>query len=335
MSEEIVAADRPEAAAGAQPVVLTSRKPETPSVWRAWWYLVRLSVQRQSRAHHMLWIALILLGLTATIVLLNTARDRWAMYHWRSPRRIGPQFSEYLVATEALRHGSPWPAEAAAVQDSLLLASRELVSRSGLYVFSTWIAFSIFMSFLLPIWSMAFATEALGGERESGSLLWLLTRPLPRSSIYLAKFVALLPWALTLNVGGFAVLCLAAGEPGRLALRLYWPAVLCGSLAFCSLFHLISACFRRAAIVALVYSFFLEIFLGNMPGYMKRVSIGFYARCMMFDELSVLGIQPPQKASVYLPVDGATALTVLLGMTVAFLLVGALVFARTEYQDLT
>ena len=33
-----------------------------------------------------------------------------------------------------------------------------------------------FFSFLVPIWSLSFATEALGGERESGSMIWLLTR---------------------------------------------------------------------------------------------------------------------------------------------------------------
>lgn len=318
-----------------QPIVLTSRPPEHPSALRAWWYLVRLSALRQSRSHHMLGVALILLGLTTTIILLNTAANRWGMYHWRSPRGSGPTYDQYWERLQALRDALPWTPEASALQDALLLGWRELLERSGFYVFSNWIVFSVFMSFLLPIWSMAFATEALGGERESRSLLWLLTRPLPRSSIYLAKFVAVLPWCLGLNLGGFALLCLAAGAPGRLALSLYWPAVVLGSLAFASLFHLLGACFRRAAVLALVYSFFLETILGNMPGYMKRVSIGFYTRCLMFDQASKLGVGPPQKASIYLPVDGQTATYVLLSITVVCLMLGTIVFARTEYQDLT
>src|SRR5207249_3212008 len=144
---------------------------------------------------------------------------------------------------------------------ALLLSSKVLLERSGFFIFSNWIVFGVFMSFLLPVWSLSFATEALGGERESRTLVWLLTRPLPRSSIYLAKFVALLPWSLGLNVGGFALLCAVAGPPGHLAFQLYWPAVLGGTVAFCALFHLMGACFRRAAVVALVYSFFLETIL--------------------------------------------------------------------------
>ena len=186
------------------------------------------------------------------------------------------------------------------------------------------------MSFLLPFWSLSFGTEALGGEREGHSLLWLLTRPLPRPAIYLAKFVALLPWTLALNLGGFALLCVAAGRPGLQALRLFWPAVLCATLAFAALFHLIGAWFRRPAIIALVYAFFLETIMGNMPGYFKRVSISFYTRCMMYDAAGTYGVQP-ESPSVFLPVSGTTAMVVLLSATVLLLLVGTYLFNRTEY----
>jgi ABC-type transport system involved in multi-copper enzyme maturation permease subunit len=223
---------------------------------------------------------------------------------------------------------------AAALELGVASAIQAGLEKSKFHLFSNSIVFSVFVGFLLPIWSLSFATEALGGEREGRSLVWLLTRPLPRSSIYLAKFVGLLPWCIGLNLGGFALLCLLAGPPGRLALSLYWPAVLAGTLTFSALFHLLGACFRRAAVVALVYSFFLETILGTMPGYMKRISIGFYTRCLMFSAGSEYGVES-DKPSVYLPVDGSTAWCVLLAVTVLLLLVGMVVFARTQYQDLT
>src|SRR5207302_4379280 len=207
-----------------------------------------------------------------------------------------------------------------------------LLDQSGFFVFSSYVVFSIFLSFLLPIWSLSFATEALGGERDDRSLIWLLTRPLPRPSIYLAKYVALLPWSLGLNLGGFALLCLAAGRPGPQAIRLFWPAVLFGTLAFAALFHFMGAFFRRPAIIAVVYSFFLETILGNMPGYMKRLSISFYARCMMFDAAAEQGVQP-EKPSMYLPVDGQTGMWVLIITTVVLVVAGMVVFARHEYRE--
>src|SRR5207249_6283590 len=85
------------------------------------------------------------------------------------------------------------------------------VQKSGFFVFSNWIVFSIFTTFLMPLWSLSFATEGLGREREAGNLLWLLTRPLSRPAIYLANFVAVLTGALGLSVGGCAVLCAVGG----------------------------------------------------------------------------------------------------------------------------
>jgi ABC-type transport system involved in multi-copper enzyme maturation permease subunit len=195
------------------------------------------------------------------------------------------------------------------------------------------VVFTVFLGFLLPIWSLSFATEALGGERESRTLVWLLTRPLPRWSIYLAKFLAVLPWCLALNLGGFTLLCFLAGAPGRTALGLYWPAILGGTVAFCALFHLMSALFRRAAVLSLVYAFFLEWVLGNMPGTMKRISISFYTRCLMFDAAEPYGLQP-DRPTIYLPVSGPAAWVVLASLTAVFLVIGMVVFSRSEYQDL-
>ena len=129
------------------------------------------------------------------------------------------------------------------------------------------------------------------------SLIWLLTRPLPRWSIYLAKFVAILPWSLGMNLGGFAFsVCWRPTRPfgftSLLARCAGWHT------GFLLVFHLMSAVFRRAAVLALVYSFFLEWIVGNMPGNMKRMSISFYTRCLMFDAAEPYGLQP-DRPSIY------------------------------------
>jgi hypothetical protein len=340
-------------------------EPTRPSPARAWLYLVWLSLQRQGRARQMVWIALALLVFVATWVGLRTTfRGGWNMKRWRYPfsshgslfgtARAPERGTEHIVpnvtvwrsfdeGVTAFELSAPLaegllpqnrlpPSPAPGILHAMATASRTALENSGLYTFSNEIVFSLFISFLMPIWCLSFATEALGGEREGRSLIWLLTRPLPRSSIYLAKYVGQLPWSLSLSLGGFAVLCLLGGPPGWLALSLYWPAVLWGTLAFTSLYHFMAAAFRRAAIVALLYSFFLETILGNMPGMLKRVSVSFYVRCLMFEEAQGYNVEP-EKPSVYLPVDGPTALIVLMAVTALFLLAGMVWFSRTEYQD--
>jgi ABC-type transport system involved in multi-copper enzyme maturation permease subunit len=318
---------------------------------------------RHARVRQMVWIALALLALMATVVGLNTLADGWSMkdrrWPWVPTPQASPresfkskvrndiarqdskpqevtrfQYGDTAQAMQLLPWIAPWPRVGAAIESSFANICWQLLEHSDFYVFSYFVVFSLFVGFLLPIWSLSFATEAIAGEREGRSLTWLLTRPLPRSSIYLAKFAAVLPWSLALNLGGFALLCVLARRPGLLALRMYWPAILGGTLAFCALFHLIGACFRRAAVVALVYSLFLETLVGSMPGYMKRLSIAFYTRCLMFDAAQGYGLEP-EKPSIYLPVDGTTAWVVILGLTIVFLLTGMVVFSRREYHEAT
>src|SRR5437868_4725952 len=84
------------------PISLSPCLPVSLSSSRAWFYLIWLSLQRQARARHMVWIAVSLLGLTVIAIAENTARGRWSMDHWRSPRGSGPSFGQWLDDWTAL-----------------------------------------------------------------------------------------------------------------------------------------------------------------------------------------------------------------------------------------
>jgi len=296
----------------------------TPSSLRAWFYLVWLGVQRQARARQMVLMALGLLVLAAGGVAVITARHEWAP-PWLTVRGTAASVVG-LVASP----GAPGPISAAA-----LLVSPALADGAAFMRFSEAVVFDVLLGFLMPLWSLSFATQALGGEREERSLIWLLSRPLPRPAIYLAKYVSLLPWCLALNLGGFWVLCLAGGSQTRVAFALYWPAVFMGTVAYAALFHLMAALSRRPAVVAIVYTFFVETFVGSMPGAMKRISISFFDRCMVIAAAERYHVEPPAVPEIYMPVQGPTALAILVLGTLVLLAVGAAVFARTEYADMS
>jgi ABC-2 type transport system permease protein len=302
-----------------------------PSPVRAWFTLIRLSLRRQARMRQMVWIAAGLLALTVVFTALNTSLGRWS-YTDRRARPFPATNHDFLLVMARqqaiMGHAEP----AAAIQWAVLGSVAVVLDHSGFLNFSRWVVFSIFQSFLMPLLILSFATDAIGSERENRTFIWLFTRPLPRASIYLAKLLAALPWCLGLNLLGFAAICLAGGEPGRLALRLYWPAVFWGTLAFAALFHLISALFRRPAIIALVYSFFFETLVSDLPGDLKRVSLSFYVRSLMFDATRPLDLEA-ESLTVYAPVAGWTALGVLVAVTIILTLIGMWVFARLEYHE--
>src|SRR5689334_9160001 len=55
---------------------------------RAWLVFLGFSFHRQARARVMVWLSLLLLGLVALLVHLNTRFDRWNMAHWRVTVRL-------------------------------------------------------------------------------------------------------------------------------------------------------------------------------------------------------------------------------------------------------
>lgn len=302
-----------------------------PSAWRAWWFLLGHSWQRLARARLMLWIALGLLGLYAVVVGVNAHLGMFSLANWQMPRRSGITFSnhvEHQVMAGSLLWGDP----SQSIQFAVAGAVQGVLETSEFYTFSNWIIFSVFATFLMPLWTLSFATEGLGRPREVGNLPWLLTRPLPRGSVFLATFLAALPWCLAFNLGGLFVLCVLAGEVGMRAFALYWPAVLFGTLAFAALFHVMGACIRRPGLVALLYSMFLESIAGNLPRHFKRLSISYYMRCLMFDRAHAYGIRP-ENPEIYVPVSGPVALAMLCGATVGLLAVGFCVFSSREYRD--
>ena len=259
--------------------------------------------------------------------------DRPFANPFKPPPRPADQWMTLYKQSQATK-SSPPPVTLAA--DPIQLAVSSAVGAAldnsdfrlkvGVVSFTRVVVFNIFTTFLLPLCSLSFATEALGREREQRNLLWALTRPLPRWAIYLGKYVAVLPWCLALNVGGFLAVCLAGGDSGRLAFTAYWPAIVLGTVAFAALFHLMGAVFRRPAVLAILYSFFLETVMGNLPGHLKRASISFYMRSWMYDSASAFQLQP-DRPLLYSPVSGLAAVVVLAGLTVVLLAVGSWFFS--------
>jgi ABC-type transport system involved in multi-copper enzyme maturation permease subunit len=289
---------------------------------RAFAFLVGFAVRRQARVRQMVGIAAGLLLICLLLVGAFTESSGWDRTEWRL-NRVKPYTVEHFGG--ALAH--------VAIHESDYMARLRQETRP-LAVFSRWVVFLLFLGFLMPLFSLSFATGALGLEREGRSLVWLMTRPLPRSGVYLAKFLGMLPWCLALTVGGFGLLCLAGGQTGRQAFPLYAPGIFAGTVAFAALFHLFGALLPRPSIVGLLYAFFFETLLSELPipGTLKRLSINYYTRCLLYSAAEGQDV-PVESSSLFVPVGPATAWAVLLGATVGLTVLGMWLFAKMEHRD--
>jgi ABC-2 type transport system permease protein len=86
--------------------------------------------------------------------------------------------------------------------------------------------------------------------------------------------------------------------------------------------------------VGLVYVFFFEVIVANLPGSLKRLSLNYYVRSAVYNDAAAsAGAVTPETLDVYDPVSTPTALAVLLGSAVVFTIVGAILFSRLEPKD--
>ncbi len=200
--------------------------------------------------------------------------------------------------------------------------------------FSEELVLLLFVSFIMPICALAYATTSIGGDREDRTLLFLLVRPIPRWLVVLAKLIATLPLVVGLVVGSFWIYCRLAGPVGQMAFELYLPAVFYMTVAYVSLFHLFAVSFRHSTIIALVYSLFMEILIGSMPGIVKRITVSFFGKSMIFEMGADHGLEPPNP-QWFVPMTTQAAGVTLLVISGIGLLLTLIIFSRREYRDLT
>ena len=326
-------------------VELATTTPPHFSAVRAFVALVSFSFRRQWRVRQMGGAALGLLALLATTVAVIT----YGPVGWSLPNRkarIADRMTDgsvlmthrqYSEERLIIYQGLPGPADQFGMKAALFAPFHAIVADEKVQVdwsflsFSRWVVFVMFLGFLLPLFVLAYASAGIGTEREARTLIWLLSRPLPRWAVYLAKFFGGLPWCLLASLGGLTVLGLAGGELGWRAVQVYWPAAAGGAVAFAALFHLIGAVFRRPAVVGLVYIFFFETLVANLPGSLKQLSLNYYVRSLMYNEAtSEVHSAVPSNLDVYAPATPTTAWVTLALATIGLTLLGMVLFGRQE-----
>jgi len=118
------------------------------------------------------------------------------------------------------------------------------------------------LAVVLPVVALIVGTGVLGSEIDDGTVVHILTKPLPRWQIVLPKLavaagVTTLTAALPLYVAG------VLAESVRLGLALALAGTI-GALAYSALFLALSLVTRRPVLLGLVYVLIWEGLLGNV-----------------------------------------------------------------------
>jgi len=159
----------------------------------------------------------------------------------------------------------------------LLLVGLALICRAYDVPASQWgqaVVVGLGLVVVLPVTSLIVGTGVLGSEVDDGTIVHILTKPLPRSEIILAKLgVAIGVSAVTAAVPLFVAGTLA--DSARLGVGLAVAGVV-GVFAYSALFLLLSLLTRRPVLAGLVYILVWEGLLGRFVAGTRVLSIEQY-----------------------------------------------------------
>jgi ABC-2 type transport system permease protein len=167
------------------------------------------------------------------------------------------------------------------------------------------------LAVVLPVISLIVGTGVLGSEVDDGTIVHILTKPLPRRDIILAKLgVAIGVSAVTSAVPLFVAGTLA--DSARLGLGLAVAAVV-GACAYSAFFLLLSLLTRRPVLLGLVYILVWEGLLGRFVSGTRVLSIEQYV-ITIADKIAPTAIL---ESKVSLTVSVVLAVIFVLGCTLA------------------
>ena len=166
------------------------------------------------------------------------------------------------------------------------------------------------LAVVLPVISLIVGTGVLGSEVDDGTIVHILTKPLPRRDIILAKLlVAAGVSAVTAAVPLFVVGALANSVRFGLALAV---GAVAGAIAYSALFLLLSLISRRPVLLGLAYILVWEGLLGRFVSGTRVLSIEQYV-ITIADKIAPTGM-----------LDGKVSVPVAIVMTVIFALGGTI-----------
>ncbi|MEU8258309.1 ABC transporter permease subunit [Micromonospora inaquosa] len=166
------------------------------------------------------------------------------------------------------------------------------------------------LAVVLPVVALIIGTGVLGAEIDDGTVVHILTKPLPRWQIVLPKLaVATGVTAVTAAVPLYVAGVLA--DSVRLGLALAAAAAL-GALAYSAFFLALSLVTRRPVLLGLVYVLIWEGLLGNFVSGTKVLSIQQYVIALA-DRIAPTGLL---ETSVSVPVASVMTALVSVGFTV-------------------
>lgn len=149
------------------------------------------------------------------------------------------------------------------------------------------LGYHLLLSFVVPMLGVSMGVGVVADEAEGRTITYPFTRPIPRPALFLGRWLATLVCVLGLIAGSVLLLAAAAATrdgfpPTEVVLRVLKASLLGGAIYSLGA-GVVGILFKRGLIVALGYSFAVELLLANLPGSSQKVTLQYYLRSIVLE----------------------------------------------------
>ncbi|HEX6811173.1 MAG TPA: ABC transporter permease subunit [Planctomycetota bacterium] len=153
---------------------------------------------------------------------------------------------------------------------------------------ATHLGWMLLLQVIVPLVALVSGSAVVTEEIEDRTISYLFSRPIPRASVLLGRWLAALLFVSTLLgtaallTAFFASRSAARGAPvdAGIVVPLLEAAVL-GGAVYSAVFAAAGVFFRHPMIVGLGYAFAIEGFLANLPGRNQALTVQYYLRSIV------------------------------------------------------
>jgi ABC-2 type transport system permease protein len=169
--------------------------------------------------------------------------------------------------------------------NSSLRVNGATVSGAAIFGIMIWV---LYIRFIVPVLGIFYGTALIADEVEDKTITHLFTRPIPRASVLLGKYLAYLACTVLLILPSIVVVYFLIIPLGNGSIGASFPLLLAdlamlavGLAAYGALFGAVGARLKRPLVIGLVFAFGWEPGVLLFPGYLKRLTVAYYLQALV------------------------------------------------------
>jgi ABC-2 type transport system permease protein len=146
----------------------------------------------------------------------------------------------------------------------------------------------LYVRFIVPVLGVFYGTALIADEVDDKTITYLFTRPIPRGSVLIGKYLAYLACTVllilpTVMIVFFLIVPLGGGSVGQAfpSLLTDLGMIALGLAAYGAVFALVGARLKRPLVIGLVFAFGWEPTILLVPGYLKQLTVAYYVQALV------------------------------------------------------